>query len=173
MTTVIAFSNDSFVIISLGKIPFSSNLYTALPASSHSCAFASDVAGFEAFPGKLIPIASTADAIVLAVYIPPHEPGPGHEQRSMACNCSVEISPLLCCPTPSNTDTKLMFLPTKLPDLIVPPYTNTDDTYAFAIPIIQPGIFLSQPPIVTNASRLSAPTTVSIEYAIKSRLGKE
>src|SRR5699024_8390377 len=91
----------------------------ALPASSHSCAFASDVAGFEAFPGKLIPIASTADAIVLAVYIPPHEPGPGHEQRSMACNCSVEISPLLCCPTPSNTDTKLRSSPSKWPGLIV------------------------------------------------------
>src|SRR5699024_1562456 len=121
MPTVIAFSKDSFVIISLGYIPLSSNLYTALPASSHSCAFAPDVAGFEAFPGRLLPIASPADAVVLAVYIPPHEPGPGHEQRSMACNCSVEISPLLCCPTPSNTDTKLRSSPSKWPGLIVPP----------------------------------------------------
>src|SRR5699024_12769906 len=114
--------------------------------SSHSCAFASDVAGFEAFPGKLIPIASTADAIVLAVYIPPHERGPGHEQRWMACHCSVEISPLLCCPTPSNTDTKLRSSPSKSPGSIVPPSTNTHRTSALASASIQPGISLQQRP---------------------------
>jgi hypothetical protein len=35
--------------------------------------------------------------------------------------------------------------------------------------IAQPGMFLSQPPMVTKPSKPSAPTTVSIESAITSR----
>src|SRR5699024_5069710 len=39
--------------------------------------------------------------------------------------------------------------------------------------IKQPEIYLSHPPIATKPSKLSAPTTVSIESAIKSRLGND
>ena len=35
--------------------------------------------------------------------------------------------------------------------------------------IMQPGMFLSQPPIATSPSKPWAPTTVSIESAITSR----
>jgi hypothetical protein len=42
-----------------------------------------------------------------------------------------------------------------------------------ARPIIQPGIFLSQPPIATMPSKPWQPTTVSIESAITSRETKE
>jgi hypothetical protein len=35
--------------------------------------------------------------------------------------------------------------------------------------IMQPGMFLSQPPIATRPSKPCAPTTVSIESAITSR----
>ena len=37
------------------------------------------------------------------------------------------------------------------------------------MPMTQPGMFLSQPPMVTRPSRPSAPATVSIESAITSR----
>ena len=36
-------------------------------------------AGLEELKGNDKPIASIADAIVLAVYIPPQAPGPGHD----------------------------------------------------------------------------------------------
>src|SRR5699024_9420281 len=51
--------------------------------------------------------------------------------------------------------------------------TKIPGTSDLAIEIIQPGRFLSHPPIVTTASILSAPTTVSIESAMTSRLDNE
>ena len=44
--------------------------------------------------GRLSPIASIAQAIVLAVYIPPHEPGPGIAQRSISPSWASLIAPL-------------------------------------------------------------------------------
>src|SRR5699024_12418009 len=99
----------------------------ALPASRHSKAFSSEVAGFEAFPGKLIPIASIAEAIVFAVYIPPQEPGPGHAQRSTLWSCSSEISPLLYLLNPSHPETRLTSSASIFPRLTIPTYTTTDD----------------------------------------------
>src|SRR5690625_2552436 len=154
-------------------MPFSIRLYRARPASSQSASFSLDVAGLDELPGKLIPIASIAEDIVLAVYIPPHEPGPGQAAHSIRVNSSSSICPLLSCPTPSKTDTRSSFLPSKFPGEIVPPYTKTAGTSERPMAIKQPGIFLSHPPIATKPSKLSAPTTVSIESAIKSRLGNE
>ena len=37
--------------------------------------------------GRLIPMASIAEAIVLAVYIPPQEPAPGIDLDSISSNC--------------------------------------------------------------------------------------
>ena len=76
MTTAIAFSKASFVMISEGLISWFSKFRIALPASLQSDFLSLDTASWLLLPGKLIPKASTADAIVLAVYIPPHEPGP-------------------------------------------------------------------------------------------------
>ena len=56
-------------------------------------------------PGKLIPSASIAEAIVFAVYIPPHEPGPGMAAFSISVNSDLEISLFEYAPTASKTDT--------------------------------------------------------------------
>src|SRR5699024_10223085 len=132
-----------------------------------------DSAGLDAVLGKLIPIASIAEAIVLAVYIPPNEPAPGHALHSSSFTSHPLISPLFNCPTPSKTETKSMSFPFNLPGDIVPPYTKIPGTSDLAIEIVQPGMFLSHPPIVTTASILSAPTTVSIESAMTSLLDNE
>ena len=42
-------------------------------------------------------------------------------------------------------------------------------SYSMASAIMQPGMFLSQPPIATTPSKPCAPTTVSMESAITSR----
>ena len=49
-----------------------------------------------------------------------------------------------------------------------PPYIKIEGLFNLAIPIKQPGIFLSHPPIVIKPSYPKQPTTVSIESAITS-----
>src|SRR5690554_8064095 len=77
ITRVMAFSKALRVMISLGFISLSNNQRIACPASRQSSRFSGDIASCAELPGKLIPKASIAVAIVLAVYIPPQEPGPG------------------------------------------------------------------------------------------------
>src|SRR5699024_10179644 len=120
-----------------------------------------------------IPIASMAEDIVFAVNIPPQAPAPGQAAHSTLCNAALSISPLLYCPTPSKADTASKSLPSNFPGNIVPPYTKTAGKLRRAIPIIHPGMFLSQPPIATTPSKFSALTTDSIESAMISRLGNE
>src|SRR5699024_12254151 len=127
------------------------NLYIASPSSLLSAFLSIDSAGLDALLGKLIPIASIAEAIVLAVCIPPHEPAPGHALHSISFNSSSLISPLFNCPAPSKTETKSMSFPFHLPGDIVPPYTQIPRTSDLAIYIIQPGSDLSPPQIVTTA----------------------
>ena len=65
-----------------------------------------------------MPIASIAEAIVLAVYIPPQEPAPGIASDSIWSNSMSDIFPSECRPTASNTEiTSVLFLP----GLILPP----------------------------------------------------
>ena len=114
-------------------------------------------------------------AIVLAVYMPPQEPGPGMAQLSIFCRpLSVSLS-LACAPTASNTDTisSLRVSPVMQPGKMVPPYTKTLGRFMRAMAITQAGMFLSQPPIATKPSMHSQPTTVSMESAITSRLTSE
>ena len=73
-----AFSIDFLVIISLGLISFFIRLIIDLDIVSFSFNLSLLIAGLEELYGSAIPIASIADDIVLAVYIPPHAPGPGH-----------------------------------------------------------------------------------------------
>ena len=73
--------------------------------------------------GRLMPMASKAADMVLAVYMPPQEPVPG-----MAC-CSTSFSswslilPAAFSPTASNTLTMFRSCPCSLPGRMVPPYT--------------------------------------------------
>ena len=105
MTQAIEFSNACFVIISFGTIFLSKRFFIALPDLMQSFSLALDAASWLLLPGKLIPNASIADAMVLAVYIPPHEPGPLTEISSILISSSSEMSPLANSPVFSKTDT--------------------------------------------------------------------
>ena len=82
--TVMAFSNASLVMMSRGFRSRSINKRMAAPTRAHSSRLAGLLAGIEELKGRLMPIASIAEAMVLAVYIPPHAPGPGHAFRMTA-----------------------------------------------------------------------------------------
>ncbi len=51
---------------------------THKPALRHSRRFRGSTAGVDEEYGRLMPSASIALAMVLAVYMPPHAPAPGH-----------------------------------------------------------------------------------------------
>ena len=94
ITTVIAFSNASRVIISSGRMFSFNKCKTAAPALLESAIFAGEIAACAELFGRLIPSASIAEAIVLAVYMPPQEPAPGMALISICSNSSREILPL-------------------------------------------------------------------------------
>jgi hypothetical protein len=54
-------------------------------------------------PGRLMPIASIAADIVLAVYMPPHDPAPGQARRSISSSSPASIRPAPQAPTASKT----------------------------------------------------------------------
>lgn len=60
----------------------------------HSSCFSGDVAGLLELYGRLIPSASIAVAIVFAVYIPPHAPGPGQAKRTISSRVESSIAPI-------------------------------------------------------------------------------
>ena len=100
----IAFSKDFLVSMSRGLMFRSMHILIASAAFAHSRIFAGDSAGVLEDPGRDRPIASTAVAIVFAVYyrrismtsrltsksltMPPHAPLPGHA----CCSMSLMIS---------------------------------------------------------------------------------
>ena len=61
--------------------------------------------------GRLMPSASKAELMVLAVYMPPQEPLPGIARRSISPKSSALILPALNWPTASNTLTMLRSAP--------------------------------------------------------------
>ncbi len=61
--------------------------------------------------GRLIPIASNTDDIVLAVNIPPQDPLPGQARRSTSSSSRSSILPALCCPTASKALTTVRSRP--------------------------------------------------------------
>src|SRR5438552_3448730 len=65
-------------MMSRGRICSSINGISAFPARNASRSFAADTAGLLASKGSDMPIASMAELMVLAVYMPPHEPAPRH-----------------------------------------------------------------------------------------------
>lgn len=75
-----------------------SDSYKAGPMFVHSSRFSCESAGAEDDPGSDIPIASIADAIVFAVYMPPHAPAPGHAFRMTSLRSPSSIVPLTASP---------------------------------------------------------------------------
>ena len=120
-TTAIAFSNALRVRMSLGRMSSLSSCSTRLPAQRHSSVRSGASAGIEALNGSAMPSASLAQAIVLAVYIPPQEPAPGQAAHSSSfCSDSV-ICSASTAPTLSNTSCTVTSLPRHWPGMIVPP----------------------------------------------------
>ena len=105
MTVVIAFSKASLVMISRGFRSISIKFLIALAAFSQSYFLSSDNASWLLLPGSDMPMASIAEAMVFAVYIPPQEPGPLTEIFSIAISSSSEILPLANSPVFSHTVT--------------------------------------------------------------------
>ncbi len=68
-------------------------------------------------------MASMAEAIVLAVYMPPQEPGPGMEHFSIAARPAASSLPAACWPTASKTETMShsCWVPGWMPGRMVPP----------------------------------------------------
>ena len=91
--------------MSRGFKPSRTRRTTAAPARALSECFASPTASCAELPGKDKPKASIAEAIVLAVYMPPQLPGPGMAVRSISWKALSESVPAACAPTASNTVT--------------------------------------------------------------------
>ena len=123
MMSVMAFSKASFVMISRGVMPSLIMFMTAAPASKQSMSLSLLTAAWAPELGRLMPMASIALAMVLAVYMPPQEPSPGIECSSMSWSCASLILQFACCPTASKTVTmsaSFFSTPTQ-PGRMVPP----------------------------------------------------
>ncbi len=84
-------------------------------------AFSASSAAMVDEPLRLIPMASMAEDMVLAVYIPPQAPAPGMAFLSIASSSAWGIFPASYWPTASKTLTMLRSRPSWRPGLIVPP----------------------------------------------------
>ena len=93
ITTVIAFSKARRVMICRGTMPRSIRFTTAAPAREQSSRFCPETASCAELFGKLMPSASMAEAMVLAVYMPEQDPGPGMEVRSTKLSCCSDTVP--------------------------------------------------------------------------------
>jgi len=102
----------------------SSSTRIAAADALHSARFSSDTAGLELEYGKLMPMASIAVAIVFAVYMPPHAPGPGQHFWTISSRTERSILPYASSPYVSYAaPTSSTGLPTAgaAPCFIVPP----------------------------------------------------
>mmetsp|Transcript_10568 Transcript_10568/g.39160 ORF Transcript_10568/g.39160 Transcript_10568/m.39160 type:complete len:219 (+) Transcript_10568:606-1262(+) len=98
MMVTMAFSNAARVMISRGFKSISSRCRIALPAMKHSSIFNGSSAGMLEEYGRDIPSASMHDAMVFAVYIPPHAPAPGQDFRTISDLSCSSIAPVTNCP---------------------------------------------------------------------------
>ena len=76
--------------------------------------------GGAAEPGSESPSASPIEAIVFAVYIPPHAPSPGQIARSIFSTSSWEINPRAQAPTASKASIIVTSRPSTFPGMIEP-----------------------------------------------------
>ena len=58
-----------------------------------------------------MPIASNAELMVFAVYMPPHDPVPGMARFSISLKSFSDMRPIVNSPTASKTETMLRSLP--------------------------------------------------------------
>ncbi len=173
ITTVAALRNAVLVMICRGRSPVARARTTASPVRRARSVRSAETAGADASPGSVMPSASAQVDIVLAVYMPAHDPAPGQAARSTASRSASDMVPAECSPTASNTSWIVTALPCAQPGRMVPPYRNAAGMSSRAHAISMPGSDLSQPAIATSASNCSAFTISSTESAMTSRLTSE
>ena len=128
LTTVTAFSKALRVMMSDGRMLFSSSRLMAGPTFAISSRFACDTAGLDDEYGSDMPMASTAEAMVLAVYMPPHDPAPGHALWMMSSYAASSILPAVRAPYASNADRMLTVPPSVMESrLYLPPAVHPLD----------------------------------------------
>src|SRR3982074_3804288 len=118
-----AFSIDLRVMMSRG---FKSRLTASTRTRADSAAepvFSSSGLAIVDEYSKDMPSASNDDDIVLAVYMPPHEPVDGQAYFSRPSKSSCAMRPREDSPPAWNYNAMVRTLPFHLPALIVPPYT--------------------------------------------------
>ncbi len=120
ITTVMAFSNASLVMIWRAVIPSRSSPTTASPERWANPSRRRSTAGGAADPGRLMPMASATAAMVLAVYMPPQAPSPGQIARSILSTCSRLILPARQAPTASKASMIVTSWPSTWPGMIEP-----------------------------------------------------
>ena len=108
---LIAFSIELLVTISLGFKSNSNIFLIAFPIRLHSFFLFSLIAGSEELYGSDIPNASIAEAMVFAVYIPPHAPAPGQALFITHLNWSSDIFPETFSPQASKAETTSNLFP--------------------------------------------------------------
>ncbi len=122
ITTAIAFSNASRVRIRRAVRPVRTASARTRADSAALSAFSASSAAIVDEPRRLMPIASKADDIVFAVYIPPQAPAPGMAFLSIASSSAWGSFPASYCPRASKTLTMLRSRRSPWqPGLIVPP----------------------------------------------------
>ena len=128
------------------------------------------MAGKRALPGSAIPIASAMICIVEAVPMKLHAPQLGQAFILAHSSLSSPISPrsnlALYIPSCSSVSSSG-------PALIVPPVTTMEGMLTLPMPIMLPGIPLSQLAMYTAPSKGVALAWISIILAIISRLARE
>ena len=166
---IMAFSNASFLNMVLGSTFLRARLTISSPLSCAILSFFAEAAKAVPQPGRLMPMTSTRQLWVLAVYNPWQEPCPGQAHISISCASSGLISPFWTLPTSSNVSlTRDSLWPLYRPEIIGPAVTTMEGTLILASPISIPGVILSQLVRQTNPSKQWALITVSIESAISS-----
>ena len=93
MISRMALSIDCLVTMSRGLRSSSSSRTAASPAATHSWCFSASSAGVHELYGRLRPMHSIALLMVLAVYMPPHAPAPGHDDSTICWRCSSVMVP--------------------------------------------------------------------------------
>ncbi len=178
MSTATALLTASWVTMSDGRMFFSNNSITFIPAFLARRMREAITAGVVPLPGRARPMVSERQFMELAVNMPAQEPQPGQAPSANSSNCSSVIWPLFTRPTPSKTVMRSVLLSLPKwgdfkPANMGPPLMRMEGMFKRSMAMSMPGTLLSQLGMKTKASKGCAQAIISMESAMISREGKE
>ena len=147
-----ALRRDFSLMISRALMSFSTRFMIAIPACFARRIRPLSTAGIVPFPGSAMPTASERQFMLFAVYIPEHDPQPGHTFCSNSRRSSSSMISAFLAPTASNILERLVSSPFTRPDIIGPPEQTTAGIFMRTAAMIMPGTILSQFGTITKAS---------------------